>query len=241
MSSPVISPSNLNALYCYVGECTRERGVENKITNMLKKQPPLMKEKIVWRGHVMGPTTIDPRSWFSTANNREAVQSFIHTESGCCIFKIHLMPGIRVMNVKEVLRSSRNKRSSNSSRRNRSNSHSSARKTLRNRYINSMLDEEDELIVEGGGVFYTTANAYKEGFIHKGGVFESYYFPHDMRTSFTEIGANELVGLIDKKEYEYINSPNDFDFMGIIPKGVYVSHTTKQNALRKIKNAINHR
>jgi hypothetical protein len=241
MASPTISPSNLNALYCYVGECTREHGVENRIANMLKKQLPLTKEKIVWRGHVMGPTTIDPRSWFSTANNREAIQSFIHTESGCCIFKIHLMPGIRVMNVKQVLRSSRNKHSSNSSRRNRSNSYSPIQKTLRNRRINMMLDEEDELIVEGGGVFYTTANAHEEGFIHKGGVFETYYFPHDMRRSFTEIGANELVGLIHKNEYEYINSPNDFDSMGIIPHGVYASHATKRNAFRKIKNTFNSR
>lgn len=68
--------------------------IGERIEHLIAKQAPLKAPLIVWRGQFNG--TIDPDlSWFSTSLRDEVARSY----STKNIFKIHLQPGIKVLNM----------------------------------------------------------------------------------------------------------------------------------------------
>lgn len=167
--------------------------VDARIAAMLEKEPPLTEEMIVWRGHSEHDDgvarTIYPDTWFSTSLY-ENIATELFTEKWtykCCLFKIHLQPGIRQFNLYDIYKRygvvnplfeqdylkgtimkdvKYIKRNGNSMR----NAMQFKRYTDYSTY--------GEVIVEGGGVFYKDKERTEPGFVEiKPGVFETYYFP----------------------------------------------------------------
>ena len=247
MTSP-LTKRNIAAVRWYVEECTRNimrnregcplnsKPVEEQITDILKKQSPLTKSIILWRGHVKSPETISSHTWFSTSESQKSAKNlFTNADSGCCLFKIHVMPGIHVFNVTKVLRTSpktpRSVRSSRSSPK--SSPKSPTRSKRKNNTLREVLQEEKEWIVEGGGVFYKDKEGTQKGFRQQDGYYETYYYPKGVFASPKRLTASELVSLIDPDEYEFITDTDYFD-TGVIPKGHSASPATKEAALKQI-------
>jgi hypothetical protein len=77
--------------------------IEFQIQSILNKQTPLTQEHILYRAHLADSPTILPRSWFSTGKDLNTVLAG-HTKPGqtCCIFTIHVMPGVRVLDIDTI-------------------------------------------------------------------------------------------------------------------------------------------
>ena len=68
--------------------------IGERIGRLIHKQPPLTASLLVWRGQFN--ETIDPHlNWFSTSLRDDVARSY----STKNLFKIHLQPGIRVLNM----------------------------------------------------------------------------------------------------------------------------------------------
>ncbi len=92
--------ANLRAVLAYERFPDRNRKVprntqtiRERITALLLKQAPLAREKVVWRGQ--STCSINPVSWFSTSYRNEIARSY----GGRCLFKIHLQPGVRILDM----------------------------------------------------------------------------------------------------------------------------------------------
>jgi hypothetical protein len=210
--------------------------VEEQITDILKKQSPLTKSIVLWRGHVKSPETISSHTWFSTSESQKSAKNlFTNADSGCCLFKIHVMPGIHVLNVAKVLRAS--PKTPRSARSSRSSQKSPTRSKRKNNALREVLQEEKEWIVEGRGVFYKDKEGTQKGFQHQDGYYETYYYPKGVFASPKKLTANELVGLIDPDEYEFVTDASYFD-TGVIPKGYSASPATKEAAIKEIQRLV---
>jgi len=230
-----LSAKNILAIRLYVQECKRNafsgntncisnNTVENRITKILEKQEPLTKEQIVWRGHVREPDYILTTSWFSVTDSKKvAKELFTNNISECCLFKIHLMPGIKLLDIKSLLL--RNK-----TRKNNSTSH-------KNKNLKQLLVEERELLVQSDGVFYKNKEGTELGFVNKDGYYETYYYPKHTFPDLKELTAQELKNLVDVDEYEFVDDIRYFN-AGIIPVGYTASLNTKQKAIELIKKDI---
>jgi hypothetical protein len=150
--------------------------IENRIRAILERQQPLTEEAIVWRGHARGPKHILPISWFSASSSREIATKFKVGEA-CCMFKIHLQPGVKVLDLYKVYKS-----------------YGIQNPFTEQKRLRSLLEDRDvifffnygaygEIIVEEGGTFYKDKDCVEKGFKainSKKTVFETYYFPKDI-------------------------------------------------------------
>ncbi len=243
-----LSATDLAAVRWYVKECTRnvmrnsegcatnDITVEERIANILRKQPPLTEPMLLWRGHVKSPNTISPNTWFSTSiSHKSAKNLFTNNASGCCLFKIHVMPGIRVLNVSGALLS-RTSPSGTRKSSNKSPKRSSKSPTRSNKALKEVLDEEKEWIIEGGGVFYKNKEGTQKGFHEHDGIFETYYYPKGTMKSPTKLTVAELVALIDPDEYEFVDE--DYFNSIALPTGSTASPTTKKSAAKQIQKMV---
>lgn len=148
-----------NALYHWVTESTKSHmlhgnTIETHIDNLLKEQDVTTGSLLVYRGHGKS-RAIRATSWFSTTTDKKQAHDFISMGGDCCIFKIHIMPGIHIIHVNDFL------------------------------YLNGKItkyEEESEIIVEGGHTFYDSDTLTSPGFKDTGlvngvQVFETWYSP----------------------------------------------------------------
>lgn len=162
------------------GKPLNDVSVETRIQRMLKKQEPLKKEKIVWRGQT--GTELLPLSWFSTSTNKS-----IAKEYGNNLFKIHVQPGTKVIDLYEQYKKYGIKNPLTDLTRVRSIMHNSD-------YLQAYAANYSsyaEIIVEGGGHFYKDDKKIEPGFREVMGRFscmsnttcpkyyETYYFPNE--------------------------------------------------------------
>lgn len=118
---------------------------------------------IVYRGQ-RESRTIDPsrHSWFSTSLSLEETEIF--RGDICCIFKIHLMPGVTYLDVNKALTESKYAAGS-----------VSAGTRMKDPTMTHGLANEKEIIVMGGGTFYSDTigtTGFKE---IREGVYETWY------------------------------------------------------------------
>lgn len=113
--------------------------IEQRIQNLLNASPPLRDEILVYRGHnPLSPTIYSDRGWFSTSPDLDKVlRQHISNDTTCCLFKIHILPGIKYINVDATI----------------------ARAGLKKTGY-----DESEIIVNGGGAFYANPELTEEGF-----------------------------------------------------------------------------
>ncbi len=147
----------------YLNEVT----IENRIRNILERQSPLKTEKIVWRGQSKlrqeGKTPeckILPISWFSTSTDERIAKYYAIT--GKCLFKIHLMPGVRCFNLYDIYKEY-----------GMTNPFKEQKKVRALLHNPSFLTESDyskygEVIVEEGGRFCKDPLGKEEGFLDQG-------------------------------------------------------------------------
>jgi hypothetical protein len=112
--------------------------IEQRVQNILNRRPPLKSEILVYRGHSADAPKIFPTSWFSTSSDVVKVRrQHIADRATCCLFKLHILPGIRVMYVDS---------------------------TIKKAGLENTKYNESEIIVNGKGYFYTDESLTKEGF-----------------------------------------------------------------------------
>jgi hypothetical protein len=78
--------------------------IEQQIQRLLNLQSPLAEELVLFRGHSATSPVIIPRSWFATSDDEARVrEQHISTGADCCLFKIHVQPGIKVLDVNNLI------------------------------------------------------------------------------------------------------------------------------------------
>lgn len=185
--------------------------VGHRISAILDNQEPLQAPTVVWRGHTGDSSHISSLTWFSTTPSQQSARIFMNQNAGCCLFKIHLMPGIRVLNIAKALQNSPN------------------RKTRKNNRLHTILQEEQEWIVQGGGVFYKDRTKSEQGFVNKGDYYEAYYYP-----AAKELSANEIVALLMPEEYNFVFNTNYF-VKHVLPTNTTASPSSLAKALEKVQ------
>jgi hypothetical protein len=140
---------------------------------------PLLKDEIiVYRGHNHSEN-IRNSSFYSTSKDIDLVYNNFTGES-CCIFKIHVMPGIKFIDVNKIMGS-------------------------HHRYA-----EDKEIILDGTGDFYKDKQREIKGFTeikpYKGKkVFETYYFLKKKKVS-----RNNLIARLNEAEFEFYNKEQNY-------------------------------
>jgi hypothetical protein len=217
--------SNIQALQYWVKESTRSslllgniKTIEERIQSILDRVSPLTEERIVYRGHQSYSKTIIPSSWFSTSSDLEKVHSqHISEYADCCLFKIHLLPGIQCFPIDDLIKASGK---------------------------NATGFDESEIIVNGGGVFYADKELTRPGFAlpYKSkdiDMFETWYAstPPSVVSSAgvpSELSANRLFDRIPEDEYNLMNSLNNLKLMIGPQKNEIISNTTYANVWDRI-------
>lgn len=155
--------SSVNAVINYVNKSSssnRHPKTRQQIATLLSQQNPLSKGIILYRGiNSEFPENLEtwkpylPTDFFSTSESIEVAESFIDYKS-CCVLKIHVQPGVRVLDVKGFVQK-------------------------HNRSFPLCFINEDEWIVQGGGFFFANREATIPGFakLSKEGHYVTYYFP----------------------------------------------------------------
>jgi hypothetical protein len=210
-----MSVNEVKAVNHWVKQSTRKnklnknkKTIEEYIQDILNSRKPLNNELIVYRGHNSDSKTIIPNSWFSTSNDLDTVyKHHISENSDCCLFKIHLLPGILHFNVDEFIK--------------------------KGGLSPTGYEEESEIIVNGKGIFYKNKELSEKGFTelndkYKGvTIFETWYgLPKNSLT------FNNLNKRISKNEYNFINSINDLRNQGIIS----INEEISDNIFKKFYN-----
>jgi hypothetical protein len=197
-----MNDQTINALRHWITESTRtnklptnSKTIEARIQMILDTTAPLPAEKVVYRGQREESRRIIPVSWFSTSDDIEKVRrQHISSKADCCLFKIHLLPGVKCFAVDQVL----------------------------DQYGKKPTGyNESEIIVNGGGVFYADKDLSVLGFSapskFKGvEIFETWYAP----VAKVSLTANELFSRIPVDEYEYLNSAENLKSWGLYSKRV---------------------
>lgn len=142
----------MNALRIWVTEQSRNKNVNQGVQKLINSQHPLKHELIVYRGHKNSPNTINPRNWFSTSSSIKIARDE-YAGKECCLFKIHVQPGISVLHVNNLLNNI------------------------------EMYKDENEIIVNGGGEFFKDSKKSEVGFTYKNGMYHTYYFPKIKKTT----------------------------------------------------------
>lgn len=120
------------------------KSLESRIADFLRSQSPLLREKLVWRGQWDFP--LNARSWFSTSTKNAISRSY----GGRNLFKIHLMPGVRCVDLYEYYGSLA------------VNLHTEGHALNLN--MSNNYTQFGEIIVEGHGEFWKDAKRSEPGF-----------------------------------------------------------------------------
>lgn len=193
----------MDPLQCYVDQTVCDkRAMTVGITNLIKDSEPF--NGIVWRGHSASNIIRSNVPWFSTSKEKEVGERFIG--KGCCLFKINVV-GVKAIIVNEFI--------------GEDHQHSS----------------EEEVILEGGGKFYKSDYLKEEGFTeYEPGHFETWYATKlpEVKKEETKIKptytVSGILGLINKDEYELIDSTGDIrDLLGKpdIPEEILIEVLSK--------------
>lgn len=113
--------------------------IEQRIQNLLNASQPLKREMIVYRGHGPdSPRIYSNRGWFSTSSDiNKVLRQHVSDDTTCCLFKIHVLPGIKCINVDA---------------------------TIERAGLEKTGYDESEIILNGGGTFYANPELTKVGF-----------------------------------------------------------------------------
>jgi hypothetical protein len=211
-------PADIKALKHYVTESTRGTTlpkntitIRQRVQNLLDKQEPLKKGIVVYRGHSEDAHFIRPDSWFSTsANERMVREHHIAEKATCCLFKINVMPGIRVLDVYKVLRAAGVNRTG--------------------------FEDEEELIVDGSGVFLKGPDrspGFREVTDESGlTIFETWYSVPKIA-----ITSAQILERLTESEFEFIETSSELrDWPGLIGMDEHASNVVIKNAFTKMKN-----
>lgn len=212
--------TNINALVHWVTQSTKStklrntntNTIETRITRLLEAQDPLTEELVVYRAHSADSRTIRPGSWIATSTDEAKVRrQHIHAGDSCCLFKIHILPGIRVIHVDDTIKAAGKD--------------------------NTGYDES-EVIVDGTGDFYEAPTGFKKGFVPKGPVrgievFETYYGPKRVQTG---LNAETMFSRLVDGEHELIrNTKNLRTWPGIIREGETASNNVVNAAFELVQ------
>jgi hypothetical protein len=183
---------NIDALYHWVTESTRNahlpdnntgNTIEKRVQRLIDTQEPLSKKQIVYRVHSPNSKPIIPYSWFATSSDlKKVLLQHLTKNADCCLFKINVMPGIRILDVDKILNSAGK----------------------------STDYDESEIIVDGKGFFTHPSDKsgfYKVGTTNGITTFETYYEPK--LKNIKKITANEIFNSFIPDEFDFINSINN--------------------------------
>lgn len=217
---------DINALEHWVKESTKtaklpgntSNTILTRLTRLIAKQSPITHELILYRAHSPDTPYIRAGAWFATSTDEAKVRrQHITRGADCCLFKIHVLPGIKVLVVDDVLK---------------------ADGRTPTGY------DESEVIVEGTGEFYTSPSGFTKGTVELGEdkgvrVFETYYGPIRKQKS---LNANTFLGRLDEEEYNMIDSVNELKaWPGLLDKGNLVTNEVYEEAFRRMKEHLNKR
>lgn len=178
------SKSELDILKKYVDSNDLKDDEYHIIKNMILTNPVV--SITVYRGHHGTRTINSDVDWFSTTTNKQvAMTKFTNHEKNCCLFTIHLI-NVQVLFVNKsgILISFKDRSS------------------------------EDEVIVLGGGKFYSNEQLTQEGFDDiMDGEYECWYtFPNKKNSGVNNDIVNrssELFTKLDPDDYEFIDNKED--------------------------------
>jgi hypothetical protein len=195
-----------------IGDVLNELTIEKRIRNILAKQPPLKKEKIVWRGQnkvKRGPQgeniepecKIEPLSWFSTSTKKQIAKGY--ALRGRCLFKIHLMPGVCCFDLYDIYKQYGMTNPYKEQMKVRALRHHSTYKT------NMDYSQYGEVIVEEGGTFYKDPEKKEEGFKYVG---KDYHTKYPRMTNKGEMIFEPTgnISVLDVFETWYAPPPEDY-------------------------------
>jgi len=177
--------NDIGGLFHWVTESTRGANykgttVEKRVQNLLDRQAPLEKERILYRVHLPNSKSIRPGKWFATSTDLSKVlRQHLAKNADCCLFKIHVQPGIRILEVDKILKT----------------------------FGKETKYDESEVIIDKGGVFThpSNVNGFKEIATTNKGVttFETYYgLP---KASKKQLTVEQVLNRINKNSYNFIN------------------------------------
>jgi hypothetical protein len=225
---------NIGGLLHWIKESTKSHNykgltVEQRVQRLIDKQEPLTMERILYRVHSPNSPTIVPRSWFSTSSTlNKVVQQHRTKNATCCLFRIHIMPGIRILDINDFF----------------------IRKHIS--LIKPNDDDESEIIVDKGGVF---SNPRSKNTFHYIGMvkglttFETYYYPAPVvvKAPSAPVGvkapsksytpnSNTIFGRL-KNEIDFIDSREDLDsWPGLFLKNEKQNSSVLNNVWKRIQN-----
>lgn len=144
-------------LYDYVrdmDECYKNTHCREAIVKLIEEEGKVIEDDtLVYRGQTGSKTIRSGVDWFSVSRSQDVSRDF--TEKGansCCFFKIHLMDGVKYVDVNKALKGVKYEHK-------------------------GIYDFEEELIVRGGGHFYADPMGRVEGFQETTkGEYETWYF-----------------------------------------------------------------
>lgn len=159
--------------------------VRKRISNLIEKQEPLDKEIIVWRGQTN--TEISSSSWFSSSLKKDIAKKY-----GKDLFKIHIQPGIKIIDLYEYYAKHGIKNPVNNTYKMRAYMRNYKFIYPHSKYFRNYYNYK-EIIVQQNGTFYKDINKLEQGFTPiynkpcKDGTcpilyYETYYFPSDKIT-----------------------------------------------------------
>ncbi len=223
---------DVDALYHWVTESTRNDRlpgnkvgitIEKRIQRLIDAQEPLTEQRTLYRIQLPNSPKIIPYSWFSTSNDvNKVLEQHRAKNADCCLFKIHVLPGIRILDVDAVLKNSGKKETT---------------------------FDESEILVNGGGIFTHSSN--KNGFVKIGetkGVttYETFYGLPRKSNVKNKISPNTIFNSILINEYELINSANNVKNIFRITRknknnknNKNVNNTAYENVWQRIKKIKN--
>lgn len=153
----------------------KEKTVGERIQEILDYMPPLNKELIVYRGHKDSPSYISPRKWF-TSSLKHSIAKSEYSGNRCCIFEIHVQPGIQTLNVNKLLKD--------------------------NGIVLEKYKDESEIIINGGGEFFKDSEKSEPGFFTVSeGHYSTYYFPKRV-----QLNSKRILERIPEEEYPLISN-----------------------------------
>jgi hypothetical protein len=158
MQSSRLKTKNLEEyLYQYVrdmDDCYKNTHCREAIVKLIEEEGKIIEDDtLVYRGQVGAKTIRSGVDWFSVSRSEEVSRDFTEKGKGaCCFFKIHLMDGVKYVDVNKALKGVKYEHK-------------------------GIYGFEEELIVRGGGYFYADPMGRLEGFREAGeGEYEAWYF-----------------------------------------------------------------
>ena len=212
--------------------------VENRIRAILARQKPLEEEKLVWRGqnkvkqNNIKECKILPISWFSTSTDKRIAK--IYSTRGRCLFKIHLMPGVRCFDLYDIYKEYGMTNPYKEQKKLRALLHYPTYSASEN------YSQYGEVIVEEGGRFCKDPQGKEEGFLDAGKEFQE-EGPNIEKTSkegklvFKRIGYKRVIHIWETwyfpppPDYKSPNKNFNWNNFGDVHNGNYNSGNEENN------------